>query len=209
MNYSALILAVGKDASKGKSYEKALAQFDKHTSVLEKTVSRFLEDGRCKQIVIVTNSTDMRRVVEQHDTGKILHVKGGSTRIESVLNGLTAVLEDVVLIHDGVRPWIRQEVVDRILDKMETEDACVAATEVRSPIITVNDGYMESSVKTKGYYSAQTPQAFKTSLAIKCYALAQQQGLKDKDDAAIISKLSDTRIAVVKGDARNVRFMPR
>ncbi len=209
MKYSALILAAGKHAGKGKSYEKALASFDKNVSVLEKTVSRFLEDTRCQQIVIVTNSADMRKVVEQHDTGKILHVMGGETRMQSILNGLTAVLEDVVLIHDGVRPWIRAEIVDRLLEKMKTEDACIAATPIHSAVITVDDGYMELPTCAPSLMQSQTPQAYKTSLVLKCYAKAIQNNFEAKDDALVVAQNSDVKIAVVEGDARNVRFMPR
>ena len=206
LNYSAQILAAGKRAADGLSYKKALAQFDKGQSVLDKSVSVFLEDPRCKQIVIVTNSADLQQLVQGHDSGKIIHVKGGITRAESVLHGLTAVSEDIVLIHDGVRPWVKQKYIDRIMDKMKTEVACVLAIKPKGHLLKVEDGYVSDMVK-RDYMQTQTPQAYKTSFILKCYAAAKSLGLNILDDAALVSRVSDEKIAVVEGDVRNVRYV--
>lgn len=206
MNYTALILAAGKKAHKGLSYKKALVELDSGERVLDKSVSVFLDDKRCKQIVIVTNSADLQKLVQSHDSGKIVHVKGGNTRSESVLLGLTAVSEDVVLIHDGVRPWIRQTYIDRILKKMESENACVLAIKPKGALLQVEDGYITDFVRRE-YMQTQTPQAFKTSFILRCYTIAKGLGLNVLDDAELVSRVSDEKIAVVEGDIRNVRYM--
>ncbi len=206
MDYSALILAAGKYAGEGVSYKKALAKIKGGKSVLEQSVSVFLDDPRCKQIVIVTNSADMIKVIHSHESGKIIHVKGGSTRRESVLVGLTATFEDVVLIHDGVRPWIRQKYIDKILEKMETEKACVLAVKQHGALLQVENGYVSDFVK-QDLYQTQTPQAFRTSFILKCYMIAERLGLNVLDDAELVSRVSDERIAVIEGDSRNVRYI--
>lgn len=206
MNYSALILAAGKKAAQGISYRKALAKIDKGQSVLDKSVSVFLNDPRCKQIVIVTNSADLQKLVQAHDSGKIIHVKSGNTRAESVLLGLTAVGEDVVLIHDGVRPWVRTEYIDRILEKMENEQACVLAIKPKGTLLQVEDGYVTDIVR-RNYMQTQTPQAFKTNFILKCYSIAKSLKLNILDDAELVSRVSDEKIAVVEGDVRNVRYV--
>ena len=113
MKYSVLIVAAGKQAGQGLSYAKAHASFNNSNSVLNQSISVFMDDEKCQQIVIVTSAADMTQVVRASESGKIVYVKGGSTRQESVLIGLTAVGEDLVLIHDGVRPWIKQFLIDR------------------------------------------------------------------------------------------------
>lgn len=206
MNYTALILAAGKHAGEGLSYKKALKELNSGERVLDKSVKIFLEDERCKQIVIVTNSADLQKLVQSHESGKVLHVKGGETRSESVLLGLTAVSEDVVLIHDGVRPWIRHKYIDEILEKMATEQACVLAVKPKGALLRVEDGYVKDMVNRE-YMQTQTPQAFKTSFILKCYTIAKGLDINVKDDAALVARVSDTKIAVVEGDIRNVRYM--
>lgn len=207
MNYSVLVVAAGKDAAKGQSYQKALASFDESKSVLSKTISVFMKDEQCTQIVIVTNPADMNRVVTSSESGKIVYVKGTATRQGSVLIGLTAIAEDVVLIHDGVRPWIRQNYIDQLLVKMETESAAVLAIRPVGGVHQVENGYLVPEIMPENVVLTQTPQAFKTSFIIQCYRKAIKQGLHYLDDAQIVNAVSDEQVAVVTGDLRNSRFI--
>ncbi len=206
MNYTALVMAAGKNAAKGISYKKALAEMKEGQSVLDKAISVFLEDDRCKQIVVVTNSADLQRLVQSHESRKIMHVKGGVTRVDSVFNGLMAVLEDTVLIHDGVRPWVQRSSIDTILEKMQTEQACVLAIKPKGTLLNASDGYVESVVP-HNYKITQTPQGYKTDFVLKCYTAAKRLELDVLDDAELVARVSDTPIAVVEGDIRNVRFI--
>ncbi len=207
MDYSVLVIAAGSGAAKGKSYRRAFASFKGKRSVLGQTVSIFLDDPNCKQIVIVASPADLPRVVKSHDTGKVLFVKGGKTRMESVFIGLTAVSEDVVLIHDGVRPWIRQKYIDRLLQRMHEEEACVLAIRPKGSLRRVENGYITERVKTDEIVMTQTPQAFHTSVILKAYRKALDKGLELYDDAEVLSEVSDVSVAVEKGDLRNTRFL--
>lgn len=207
MKYSVLVVAAGKDAAKGLSYEKALAAYNDSTSVLSQTISVFMEDEQCTQIVVVTNPTDLRTIVQSSESGKILYVKGGATRPESVLIGLTAVAEDIVLIHDGVRPWLRQDYIDKLLESMKTERASVLAIRPVGGVHRVSEGYLLPEIMTENVVITQTPQAYHTSFIISCYGKAVRQGLDYRDDAQIVHALSDEKISVVWGDVRNARFI--
>lgn len=207
MNYTALVMAAGKNAAKGISYKKALAEMKAGQSVLDKTISVFLEDDRCKQVVIVTNSADLQKLVQSHESGKIVHVKGGVTRADSVLYGLTAVSEDVVLIHDGVRPWVQRFSIDAILERMETENACILAVKPKGNLIKVDEaGYVDGFMR-QDYRQTQTPQGYKTSFIFKCYTIAKSLNLDVMDDAELVLRITDEKIAVVEGDIRNVRYI--
>lgn len=207
MNYSVLIVAAGSASAEGKSYKRAFASFNDRKSVLGQTVSVFLEDKNCKQIVIVASPADLSRVVRSHDSGKIVFVKGGKTRMESVFIGLTAVSEDVVLIHDGVRPWIRQKYIDRLLGRMTTEQACILAIRPKGSLRQVENGYIKERVKTNDIVMTQTPQAFHTTVILKAYRKAINEGIDLLDDAEVLSAVSDVKVAVEKGDLRNSRFL--
>lgn len=207
MNYSVLLIAAGKKAAEGESYQKALAQFKESRSVIDQTVSVFMNDPQCKQIVLVTNSADMIRLVQSASSGKIVVVKGGKTRQESVFIGLSAISEETVLIHDGVRPWLSQELIDRVLVRMETEKACILSIAPPSAVYEVNEGYIKQSINTNNLVIAQTPQAFNTSFIFQCYRKALAEGILLNDDASIVNAVSDTPIAIENGDIRNARFI--
>lgn len=207
MKYSVLVVAAGKYAAKGLSYEKALASFNDSKSVLSQTISVFMRDQQCTQIVVVTNPTDMKVIVQSSESGKILYVKGGATRQESVLIGLTAVAEDVVLIHDGVRPWLRQDYIDALLEKMQTERAAVLAIRPVGGVHRVENGFLVSELMPDNIVLTQTPQAFHTSFIIKCYAKAVREGIQYLDDAQIVNAVCSEPVAVVTGDLRNARFI--
>lgn len=214
MDYSVLVVAAGKRAGEGISYEKALSKFKGNISVLEKTLSIFLEDKKCKQIVVVTNTADLATLVTQKRAGKIIYVKGGETRHDSVSNGLLAVSEDTVLIHDGVRPWVKQNYIDGLLEAMKKEKAAVLAVPVRNMMRYENDGYLGEVVNTEHVYTIQTPQAYQTEFIIDCYIKAKEDGIIQesvdiKDDSELVSKVSQEPIAVVSGDIYNTRFLPK
>ncbi len=207
MKYSVLVVAAGKKAALGVSYEKALASFNEEKSVLSQTISVFMADEKCSQIVIVLNPADMNKVVTSSESGKILYVKGGMTRQESVFIGLSAISEDLVLIHDGVRPWIRQSIIDRLLEGVVGEKACVLALKPTGSVRKVVDGYLVSEVSNEGLVLTQTPQAYDTSFLIQCYRKAIRDNVSFVDDAEVVSAVSDTPIKVVEGDLRNARFI--
>ena len=141
------------------------------------------------------------------DSGKIAYVKGGKTRQESILIGLTVISEDLVLIHDGVRPWIKQHLIDRLLDGVKGEKACVLAHKPSSSVRRIKDGYLVTEFDNQDMVILETPQAFDTSFIISCYKKASQEGLTYLDDAEIVSAVSDVKIKCVEGDIRNVRFL--
>lgn len=207
MDYSVLIIAAGSASAEGKSYKRAFASFNERKSVLGQTVSVFLQDESCKQIVIVASPADLSRVVRSHDSGKIVFVKGGKTRMESVFIGLTAISEDVVLIHDGVRPWIRQQYIDKLLGRMVEEQACILAIRPKGSLRQVENGYIKERVKTNDIVMTQTPQAFHTTVILKAYRKAINEGIDLLDDAEVLSAVSDIKVAVEEGDLRNTRFL--
>lgn len=207
MRYSVLIVAAGKQSAQGLTYAKAHAAFNDKTSVLSQSTSVFMNDPKCSQIVIVTSAADMSQVVRASDSGKIAYVKGGKTRQESILIGLTVISEDLVLIHDGVRPWIKQHLIDRLLDGVKGEKACVLAHKASSSIRRMVDGYLVEEVDNDNLVILETPQAYDTSFIIDCYTKAKEMGITLFDDAEVVSAVSDTRIKCVEGDIRNVRFL--
>lgn len=203
MEYTALIVAAGSGSRVGLGYNKVLYKFENGKTILEETVRRFRCDERCKQIIIVASYEDMRTFTELCSAGNIVFVLGGETRQQSVCNGLKAVKEDYVLIHDGARPWLPMDCINRILDTLENEDACLLTVPVKDTIKEVRDGYIVQTYQRDTLRQAQTPQAFKTDLILACYREAKRKGIMATDDAQLVELCSEVRVKEVEGSYEN------
>ena len=206
MNYSALIVAAGKGKRMGLGYNKVLYRLSNEETILQTTVQVFLADSRCKQIIVVMNKEDIAKCVKEQDVGKVVRVQGGATRQESVFNGLGAVSEDYVLIHDGARPFLTQECIDNLLVTLESEKACLLAVPVKDTIKVIEQGYIKETLIRDNLVQAQTPQAFETDFIINCYKEGKKRGLLFTDDAQLVELVSDTKIKVVVGDYKNLKI---
>lgn len=203
MDYTALVVAAGSGSRVGLGYNKLLYKFENGRTILEETVSIFMKDDRCKQIVVVSSSDDMEIFTKLCSCGKVVFVLGGATRQQSVYNGLKAVKEDAVLIHDGARPWLPTECIDRILDTLNEHPACLLCVPVKDTIKEVKGDYVKQTYRRDDLKQAQTPQAFDTNLIIHCYEKAMKQGISATDDAQVVELCSDIQVRAVEGSYEN------
>ncbi|MEA4874929.1 2-C-methyl-D-erythritol 4-phosphate cytidylyltransferase [Anaerorhabdus sp.] len=204
MNYSVIIVAAGKGTRMNLGYNKVYYRVDGKT-ILERTMKVFEEDKRCSQIIIVTEGLDYKQHTNRF-SGKIVIVGGGKTRQESVENGLFAVKEDIVFVHDGARPYVSKECINRLCKSMESNDAALLMVPAKDTIKSVKDGYIEYTPLRETLMHAQTPQVFKTALLLSCYKKAKLDNFVGTDDASLVEKYGNTRIAVVEGDYKNKKI---
>lgn len=165
----------------------------------------FEKDSRCAQIIVVTEGTDYKLQTNRYN-GNIVVVRGGKTRQESVQNGLYAARESIVFVHDGARPYVSKDCLNRLCESMESNDAAILMVAAKDTIKTVKDGYVECTPPRESLMHAQTPQAFKTALLLDCYKKAMSEDFVGTDDASLVEKYGNTRIAVVEGDYRNKKI---
>ena len=165
MNYSAIILCAGKGSRSGLDYNKMLYRFGDQT-VYQMTMKTFLNDPRCKQLVVVTKADEISDLKQLVTDKRIVYVYGGKERQDSVYNGLQVVDQDHVLIHDGARPYITTEKIDDLLLCLKEYDACLLMVPVKDTIKLCCDDTVEVTLPRARLMQAQTPQAFKTSLIV-------------------------------------------
>lgn len=205
MKYSALIVAAGSGSRMGLGYNKLLYTFDDGVTIIEKTVDIFLNDQRCTQIVMVISEEDREVFTKLFQDQPVQFVQGGAARQDSVYNGLQVVKEDHVLIHDGARPWLPKECIDRILDKLEEVHACLLMVPVKDTVKEVRDGKVTITLKRSDLRLAQTPQAFLTSLIKEGYECAKHKNVEVTDDASIIELCTNESVYEVEGSYDNIK----
>ncbi len=132
-------------------------------------------------------------------------VAGGATRQESVRLGLEALAPyapDMVMVHDGCRPYFPAGTVAALLAALERCDGAIPAVPVADTLKRGNDGRIETTVARTGLFRAQTPQAFRFSLLLDLHRSAQDGAT---DDAAILEQAGHA-VALVPGHEDNIKM---
>jgi 2-C-methyl-D-erythritol 4-phosphate cytidylyltransferase len=132
-------------------------------------------------------------IVERYGFRKIRGViPGGTTRQESVWRGLQQVAEavDLVIVHDGVRPFVTELLLQQTLDHASRYGAAIAAVPLKDTLKRVSTaGTVEATVPRERLWRVQTPQAFQHALLRRAFQHASRQGLQATDEAGLLEAL--------------------
>jgi 2-C-methyl-D-erythritol 4-phosphate cytidylyltransferase len=146
-------------------------------------------------------------LAEELGCGKVSAcVTGGATRAESVRLALAEVPDDalVVLVHDAARPFLPEEVLDRVLTALgEGWDGAVPALEIPDTVKRVEDGVVAETLDRRGLVAVQTPQAFLAPV------LRQAVELGEGTDCASLVERIGGRVTAVPGDRRLLKVTTR
>lgn len=177
------------------------------------------EDAGFSSIVLVCGKDDVeyckKEVVEKHGLKKVTAiVPGGKERYHSVYEGLKAVAEaDYVFIHDGARPMITQEVIERLQEAVVKEEAAVAGVPVKDTIkIVDDDAYVTDTPERQYVWQVQTPQCFAFPIIYDAYKSViqdEEEGWtipKITDDAMVLEYATDHEVKMVEADYRNIKI---
>ena len=117
-----------------------------------------------------------------------------------------------MLIHDGARPYLSVEVIQRNIDEVIKYDAVVTAVQSLDTVkIADDEGFVTSTPDRKNVYLMQTPQTFKYELAFECYdkyinETKKGASVKATDDAQVVEMFSDIRVKLIEGDYSNIKI---
>lgn len=168
MKYDVIVVAGGKGNRADLGFNKVLFRMANGKSVIENNIDIFLNDKDCQKIILVINEEI------DFNNNKLILVKGGKERFDSVMNGLNEVRSEYVLIHDGARPFLNIKALEKLKNKLEEKDAVVLGKIASDTIKIINDDKVVETLNRNNIFIAETPQGFKTSLIKDCY--------KNKDD---------------------------
>lgn len=183
----ALIAAAGSGSRTGLSENKIFFTLEDGKTVIEKTVEQFLKAKRVDAVSIITREEDISRLKELFGDS-VTYCLGGSTRGESVLNGLINNKNKFtkVLVHDGARPFVTEEIINNVIDGIGEKMGAVAGVKVTDTIkVTDSDLKIQSTPQREFLWAAQTPQGFMLDELLYAYEFA---GTSLTDDAAVFEK---------------------
>lgn len=135
-------------------------------------------------------------------------VPGGAKRQDSVYKGLLAIdnKDGIVVVHDGVRPFISSEQLVACIDGARGYGACILGIPAYDTLKSVNIlGYINKTVEKDTVWLAQTPQAFQYDLLIKAHENAKQEGYTGTDDALLVERLK-IDVKVITGSRYNIKI---
>lgn len=212
---TAIVLAAGS-GSRMKSKTKKQFMEIKGKPVIWYSLFEF-EKSRVDEIILVTGKEDIdyckKEIVEKYNLKKIKNVvAGGSERYESVYNGLKEATGNIVLIHDGARPLINNEIIERSIEGTIKSDACVVGVPVKDTIKRANkEGYIIDTPNRSELWITQTPQSFKTDLVKMAYKKMKEElekgntTLNITDDAMVVKEFTTNQVRFVQGDYKNIK----
>ena len=150
-----------------------------------------------------------REIVNPFGLKKVTQVvSGGQRRQDSVRHGLLAISDqpDMVLIHDGVRPFIDAGLVERVISCAEHTGAAVMAMPIHDTVKRVDEqGVIQETLKREELWNIQTPQVFRYDWLCEAHHYAQQENLNVTDDAALIEQMRHP-VSVVEGSCFNIKI---
>lgn len=203
--YSIIILCAGKGTRTGLNYNKMLYKFHDKT-VYEMTLDLFVHDERCGQIIVVTTSQEREEFKKLTTCSKVEYVDGGKERQDSVYAGLQKVKYDYVLIHDGARPYVKKQYIDKLLQNLQMHQACLLMVPCKDTIKRIYNGKVLETLNRSELMQAQTPQAFRKDIIISAYTKGIEQNYQATDDAQMVEKFGDCDVYAVIGDYENKKI---
>ena len=181
--------------------------------VLVHTLRAFQRSPIIDEIFLAVPEGDMaavrRDLVEEHGLSKVTSVlAGGAERQDSVANALMHVRDDhgIVLVHDGVRPFVTAELIRRVVAAAVEHGAVAVGVPVRETVKAVSAaGVVVKTVEREGLWLTQTPQAFRRQVICSAYEKAARDGFSGTDDASLVERMGN-EVHIVLGDYRNIKI---
>lgn len=212
MEIIGVIVAAGKGVRMGGMLGKQFLPLGGRP-ILAHTLSGFNESELIDRIIIVLSAGDIdyfkTEILSKLTLSKKIQVvTGGEHRQNSVYNSLLQVRakDGIVLIHDGVRPFVRSEQIAATVAKARETGACILALPVADTLKRVaEDRRIQSTLERKSVWMAQTPQVFRFSVIWQAHQAARKAGYSGTDDAQLVERLG-LPVAIVPGSRSNIKI---
>lgn len=198
--FDVIIPAAGESSRFSDNLNKLFCTVNGRT-VLENSVLPFLAFCGLEKIIVAVNDENLARARSLFDGYEnVTVILGGSTRTDTVKRALERITAEFVLIHDGARPFVSDNVIKNVLDALNDVDAVVPVIKLDDSIANVKNGYRAAD--REDFRRVQTPQGFRTEKLKTAYARISSSFT---DDASVYLTLYNDAKAV-DGDVKNLKI---
>lgn len=206
---SAVIVAAGSGKRMGADRPKQFLELCGKT-IIERTAAVFSGCKLIDEIIIVSSEEGIRECENLLGNIKknIKYVVGGKERYDSVYNGIRAVDPScgVIVIHDGVRPFVTEKMIEDSIECAMRDGACVCAVKSKDTVkICKADGFVDHTPDRELVYNVQTPQTFRRDIIEKAYRTAFERGVFGTDDASLAENCG-IPVRIIEGSYDNIKI---
>ena len=209
---TAIVLAAGQGKRMHSKIQKQFLEVKNHP-VLYYSLKCFQESPLILDIIVVTGENVLSyckdEIVEKYAFTKVKKIiPGGKERYDSVYAGLLACEDcDYVFIHDGARPFITEEILERGLEGVKETGACVIGMPSKDTVKLSDGGFVKETPKRSNVWTIQTPQIFSYPLIRGAHESIRKKDMSAiTDDAMVVEQERGTRIRLAEGSYRNIKI---
>lgn len=211
MKNIAIIVCSGKGQRMGANLPKQFLKL-KEKPIITHTIEKFEKCEMIDEIIIVVSKEYKEyfenEIILKNNFKKISKITlGGKERLNSVYNGLINIKDEnsIVLIHDGVRPFIKIDHIKNIINETKKYKACVLGVRAKDTIKICQNNTIKQTPERENIWLAQTPQAFEFSIIKKAYEKAIENNFFGTDDASLVENIG-IDVKMVLGDYENIKI---
>lgn len=207
MKVEVIVLAGGKGTRFGKGIKKQYIKLE-DKEILQHTLDKFDDIDIVNNIIVVCDNDDIEHI-KTYNCKKIkTFTQPGTERMFSVNNALSVLDDDtdVVIVHDGVRPFFNKQKVYGLVDEAYKCGGSIFAVRSTDTIKKVVNNIVTETVDRTNLYNVQTPQAFTKDLLISSYQKAINNEIMCTDDSMVIEQCSDEKVAIIESDYENIKI---
>ena len=203
-----VILLAGQSTRYNKGINKNLDSLD-DKAVITHSIKKFLNNKYVNELILVVRTEDIDEVLKSihshaERTKPIKIVPGGSTRQESVYNALQIVNSDIVIIHDGARPLVRDKYIRNCIESMDDYYASTIAVKAKDTIKIGNDkNEVIETTDRANTWIVQTPQCFDAE--ILKFVHEKYQNINATDDCSLVER-EGVIVKLIEGDYTNIKI---
>ena len=213
---AAIVLAAGQGKRMGTSVQKQYIELE-GKPLIYYSWKTFQESGLIDSVVLVVGEGQVayaqNEIVSKYGFSKVCAVvEGGKERYDSVWQGLKTVSQEpevsYIYIHDGARPFVDDEILNRGYETVEQFRACVAGMPSKDTVKVVDEqGFAINTPDRKYVWVIQTPQIFEKSLIMEAYARLMKEEHEDvTDDAMAVERMMKVPVKMFEGSYQNVKI---
>jgi 2-C-methyl-D-erythritol 4-phosphate cytidylyltransferase len=212
LKVTALVVAAGKGTRMNTNVKKQYMLLG-GKPVLARTLQAMQDCDVVDDVLVVTARGEIdycwQNIVQAFSLSKVAKiVEGGDTRQQSVARGLEVLNCDIVIIHDGARPFVTCEIIEqgvRLLDQKGC-DGAVCAVPLKDTVKLADiNGVVERTLDRNRLMAAQTPQCFFLSTVKEAYKRAQAEAFEATDDSMLLERYGYT-VQLYQGDYKNIKI---